>query len=112
MALSPKWSEEARKNVKETNIDERMYERMMKQKERMAADRAAQKTQTPAPMPSIPSYPNAIRKQVVDIVEEPQKTRNEVFDDVVSEVCARIMVHVEKGVREELAKLVEEGRLD
>lgn len=110
MALSPKWSEEARKNVKETSIDERMRERMILQRERMAADMAVQKPQTAAPVASIPSYAEAVRKPAASIQEKEENIVE--TKDMVSEIYERLMPAIAKTVREELAKLAKEGRLN
>ena len=108
MALSPKWSEEARKNVKETNIDERMLERIAKQREHLAADKE-QKTQTPAPKASIPSYDRAIGKQ--EDTPNDTTTNGSKDDDIVSKVYSRVMVKIGAIVLSELENLAKEGRL-
>lgn len=108
MALDPKWSEEARKNVKETSIDERMYERIAKQREHLATDKE-QKTQTPAPNASIPSYDRAVHKQ--EDVPNDVVTNSSSDDDIVSKVYSRVMVKVGAVVLSELEKLAKEGRL-
>ena len=101
MALSPKWSEEARKNVKETSIDERMRKRMIQQKERMAADMETQKPQTAAPVASIPSYASVVSKQEAPVVEKPAMTGS------ADEIYERIM----GAVKKEFTKLIEERKL-
>ena len=111
MALDPKWSEEARKNVKETSIDQRMYDRMIQQRERIAADREAQnKIKAAAAMPAVPSYASAVQQPVAPITHEPAK---EVLpsDDFINLTCERIVAHIKKVIREEVRALVEEGRL-
>lgn len=108
MALDPKWSEEARKNVKETSIDERMYERIAKQREHLAADKE-QKAQTPVPNASIPSYDRAVHKQ--EDVPNDVVTNSSSDDDIVSKVYSHIMVKVGAVVLSELEKLAKEGRL-
>lgn len=110
MALDPKWSEEARKNVKETNIDERMYQRSLKELERLNTERAAKETKVAA-MPEVPAYRMAVSKpEPVKVEEEPQ-TDALPDNNLASELYDRIMVSVGKVVREEINKLVKEGRL-
>ncbi len=109
MALDPKWSEEARKNVKETSIDERMYDRMLKQRERIEADLEEQKKNAAA-MPTVPSYASAVQHPTAVTKPEPAK---EVLpsDDFIDLTCERIIARIEAVIREEVRALVEEGRL-
>ncbi len=108
MALDPKWSEEARKNVKETSIDERMYDRMLKQRERIEADREEQKKN--AAMPTVPSYASAVQQPAAVTKQEtaPVVPANSQLAD---EICERLKARITAVVREEINALIEEGRL-
>lgn len=106
MALSPKWSEEARKNRKETNIDDRMHERALCQKERIESER--EKMENVDPMPKVPAYAEASLRMEPDQKEE--KSLAPAIN--ANEICQRIMESVSVAVRNEVQKLVNEGRLN
>ncbi len=108
MALDPKWSEEARKNVKETSIDERMYDRMLKQRERIEADREEQKKS--AVMPAVPSYASAVQQPAAVAKQEPTPVVP-ANSRLADEICERLKARITAVVREEINALIEEGRL-
>lgn len=103
MALDPKWSEEARKNVKETSIDERMYKRITEQRKHLAEDRLNQKPQTPTPTPTVPAYPGSLRKS--EEKAPAGKASAETDTERIQEIYDRIMERVGAIVRSELEKL-------
>lgn len=109
MALDPKWSEEARKNVKETSIDERMYDRMLKQRERIEADREEQKKNAAA-MPTVPSYASAVQQPAAVTKQEPTPVVP-ANSRLADEICERLKARITAVVREEINALIEEGRL-
>lgn len=112
MALDPKWSEEARKNVKETSIDKRMYDRMVKQRERIAADREAQdKIKAAATaMPAVPSY-SVATQQAPAVVQQKSSTVVPASSPLADELYERLKNRIDAVVREEINALIEEGRL-